>query len=87
MPRHYPGGREQHHDRFLGFCGENQESYWSSTHKEKIMSGDIQMIKRPSGSIYEKPCIAHEGELKQFAGSPLRPGDESNAVLGLPGGN
>jgi len=51
------------------------------------MSGDIQMIKRPSGSIYEKPCIAHEGELKQFAGSPLRPGDESNAVLGLPGGN
>ena len=35
--------------------------------------------------VYEKPRIQHQGELKQFAGSPLGTNPNSNP-LGLPGG-
>ena len=40
--------------------------------------------KMSQESTYEKPRITHKGQLKQFAGSPLKPGPDGNP-LGLPG--
>ena len=48
------------------------------------MSGSTQMINHPSESTYEKPCITHKGQLKQFSGSPLG-GQPDGNPLGLPG--
>ena len=41
------------------------------------------MMKKTKKTPYQKPRIVHQGQLKQFAGSPLgkRPGNP----LGLPG--
>jgi len=48
------------------------------------MSSSLSQISRTPESTYEKPRITHKGELKQFAGSPLKPGPDGNP-LGLPG--
>jgi len=48
------------------------------------MSSNTSKISRNPESAYEKPCIIHKGELKQFAGSPLKPDPDGNP-LGLPG--
>jgi hypothetical protein len=40
----------------------------------------------PKQEAYEAPRIEHKGQLKQFAGSPLKPNPDGNP-LGLPGQN
>ncbi len=41
------------------------------------------MMKKNKKNTYQKPRIAHKGQLKQFAGSPL--GKKLGNPLGLPG--
>ncbi len=41
------------------------------------------MMKKSTKKIYRKPRILHQGQLKQFAGSPL--GKNLGNPLGLPG--
>ena len=48
------------------------------------MSRCTPQVSRTPESTYEKPRITHKGELKQFAGSPLKPGPDGNS-LDLPG--
>lgn len=48
------------------------------------MSGNQSKMSQTLKATYEKPRITHKGELKQFAGSPLKPVPDGNP-LGLPG--
>jgi hypothetical protein len=65
-------------------CDESVPPYANPYSKEKIMSGNQSQMSQTPKSTYEKPHITHKGELKQFAGSPLKPGPDGNP-LGLPG--